>query len=166
MNLIKELTVYFLKIILTFWILYFMIVVALVLSSSGIISAGRLAKGVNKISISTVKLDMSECEVMRILGIPFSRTIYPEYEDYYLTYSKEGVLWGVRISLDFKDGKLTRVYMQEGGSPFYIYNKKHPIPKIDYDVFNRVIPDSKSLGDCNSTNSLSVLQIKNLEKTP
>ena len=169
MNLIKELTVYFLKVILTFWILYFMIVLAMALSSSGIISAGRLAKGINQESISSIELGMSKCEVTERLGIPFDSSetyilsskgeVEPESIVITYNYSKPGFLWDIKVFVSFNSNdEVIYVNMRKGGYDFFVYDAKHPNKIINFETYNRVIPKVKKekgrlerSGDANAT---------------
>jgi len=146
MVLIKKIIIYFMKVILTLFTLFLITFIFVVVSDNGFFSLGRLAKGINKTSVSSIQLGMTKCDIIKILGIPFSESIYPAYNMDGFSYSKNGMLWGVDIYLSFENGKLIRVFMEEGDVPFYMYdNKKYLTKKINYDTYNKIIPDAPNL---------------------
>jgi len=148
MVLIKEIIIYFIKVILTLFTLFLITFIFVIVSSNGFFSLGRLAKGINKTSVSSIQLGMTKCDIIKILGIPFSESTYPKYNLDGFSYSRNGLLWGVDIYLSFENGKLTRVFMEEGDVPFYMYdNKKHLTKKINYDTYNRIIPDDPKISN-------------------
>jgi len=133
------------KVILSLSAFFIMLFLLIIASANGIFELGRLAKGVNQTSISSVQLGMSECDVIKILGVPFTEVIYPEYNEHYFTYSNDGYFWGVEIYVNFENRKVSSIYMEEGDVPFYIYDKNNLSRKINHVNYNRIIPNAPNL---------------------
>jgi len=141
MVLIKDIISYLIKLVLTLFILFIMTGMGMFVWQSGIISAGRLASGINKTSVASLELGMSTCEVIEILGIPFSERKYPAYKIHAFSYSKDQFMWGVEVSMHFDENqKLSGIYMEEADIIFYIYDKDNPSKKIIDTAYNRIIP--------------------------
>ncbi len=131
-------------------IFFFLLIALLLLYNVGIVSFGRLSDKVNQQSISLIKLGMSKCDVINILGAPLNtkqscimsaekkvdpKSIVMTYE-----YSKPGVLWGIEIAVGFHNNKVIYVNMQEGDANFFVYDTQHIDKEINLEVYNRIIP--------------------------
>ena len=129
---------------------FFLLILLLLFYNIGIVPFGRLSDKVNQQRISLIKLGMSRCDVINILGAPLNtrqsyimsekRKVDPKSIVRTYEYSKPGVLWGIEITINFHNDKVIYVNMQEGDANFYAYDAQHINREINLEVYNRIIP--------------------------
>ena len=156
----KKIIIFIFKSIFKAIVVLCMLVALLFLYNVGIVPSGRLAEGINQESISSIKLGMNKCEVIERLGIPFNSSelytlsskgeVEPESIIITYMYSKPGILWDIEIYVNFnRNDEVIRLNMQEGDGNFFVYDTQYPNKKINFEIYNRVIPKAKKAKQIN-----------------
>ena len=151
----KIIFIYILKIIFKIFIVFIFFILLWVISFYAILPLGRVSESINQKNVSKIKLGMSRCEVIDILGAPlksyrtaiYSRSgeIEPNSIEFHYDYSKSGFLWDVDIYVIFnKNGEVLSFAMEEGDIMFYAMYKDHIGNNAfkDEEVFDRIVPVS------------------------
>lgn len=133
--------------------IFFLIIIVWILYNVSILPLGRLSEGITQKSIASIKLDMDKFEVVEKLGVPFNsmdsytislqEKIKPGSFRNIYNYSKPGFLWDVEVYIHFnKNNKVIRVYMEEGDSCFFLYDREHSNKYIRSNIYNKFIPEA------------------------
>ena len=152
----NRIVIFLAKYIFKVLVIFILCVTLLILFNIGILPFGRLADKLNQQNVSLIKLGMSRCDVIDILGAPLNSDksyiisakgkIEPESIVITYMYSNPGILWDIETNVNFdRRGKVICVNMQEGDGDFFIYDNEHPTKFINLETYNRVIPNKSQI---------------------